>query len=359
MALRIKVPCSGEEHELLISSYDGDGEHLEVGFADHDPEYDIAYAAMGGRMPACYNFEPLFSKGMSYVFLDETMIPAFIKALQEQGVEALGISQDEFVDQVVDFLDWRMSTYNSDLISVDSFLEMVADKLSWMKDNEAFQSGLHRLANIAYRHSEWEVFVSLVKFAKKPLIRIEGTRNETKDEDGPGHSIRNADIKVFVNDEKVDYWDIVLNGWFCDYGPMEWCVERDKNLCSHAYSTTEDFLNVICIDVKEFEMQYAPEAPEIPKYDYDSGFGYRGYHHEAGRNWALLHNDYIWGYFKNEDDAWRVFDMMRDSHDFIGVGVGVYMRLMHYTGKVPEDCDEEDCDVNNPNNWEVLAGEDI
>lgn len=359
MALRIKVQCYGEEHELLVRSYDGDGEHLEVEFANHDPEYDIAVAAMGGEMPPCHDFEPIFSKGMSYVFLNETMTPVLIKAIQEQGVEALGISQDEFVEQVVDFLDWRMSKYNSDLISVDSFLETVADQLSWMKNNGAFQSGLHRLANTAYRHSAWEVFVSLVRFANKPLIRIEGTRDETKDEDGPGHAIRNADIRVFVNDEKVDYWDIVLNGWFCDYEPMEWCVERDKNLCSHAYSTTEDFLHVIGIDVNEFEMQYAPEAPEIPKYDYDSGFGYGGYRHETGRDWALLHNDMIWGYFNNQDNAWRVFDIMRDSQEFIKVGVGVYMRLMHYTGKAPESCSEEECDVNNPNNWEELLGEDI
>jgi hypothetical protein len=372
MALRVPVECSGETHELLIVS-DGDGEHLDATLPNHNWEYDQAFEAMGGDRPMCYEYEELALRGMTAIFgvmregdlsVIRGLLPAFLRAVGAQGVSALGLTQEEFVGSLVDYLEWRLGVYRPELPGIIDFLEIAIPSIPWLQGSKAFQRGLFRLAIAAYERSSEDAFEALSKLADEPLIRIKGTESGSRDKDGAGHRVRDVDVKVFIGDDEVDEWSFTMNGWFSDYGTMDWHTEKASygdSPTGRRYQVdawndaTERFLDVVKVDIRAFEEEYAPPAPKIPEYHYGD--------YRPGFDWAIVFNDdYTWGFFDNRSDAALVFSMMQDSHDFIGVGVGIFLRFMHRTGEIPdecEDCDEDGCDLDDPRNWEELDWENI
>jgi hypothetical protein len=352
MALRLAVKCSGEIHELRIHSVDGDSEHLEVEMGNHEPEYDLALHAFGAPLPECYAVADICRLGTDQILMaDSALAHRFIWAIKDQGLDALGLGQEEFIEAITGFLDWRMGMYEPEIIAPAELLEIVTKSMPELCDTPLFQNKLRKLAVTAYKHEDDTAFSAMSECSHDALMRIHGKEDKSDRKDGAGFGIRGAHMTVTIGDDVVDEWDVVIRGWFCDFEAMEWCTERDKERSNEAYYATGAFLEVQGESVEDAENMFAPPKPDLPQEHYGRKKGY---------DWAILHNQYEWGFFDNGSDAWAVFDAMSGSHEFCGVGVGIFLRLMHRTGAVPEGFDDEDdYDPDDPSNWEELAGEDI
>ena len=280
MALKIKVPCSGEEHEILVKATDEFSDDFEVELVGHDYEYDIAYAAMGGKLPPCYTFEDNLGRGIDGIFGDDVLRKSFLKALGEQGVEVLGMDEPELADRITSGIEVMLGRSESLILGLKDILSDLHKLLPWFEGTRSFKHTVDSLAWMAYDNSDEGIFGLLWEMRGGGLLDIREIDEEG--DWGEGHTTNRVTIRVSINDSEVDKWTFGYVGWFSNIESLKWHIERERDEgsgCSSA--TTDDFLTAAGMDLDAIESKYKPDPPELPK------------RHKTGK-WAIIHENQ-WG----------------------------------------------------------------
>lgn len=298
MPLRIKVACSGEEHEILIKATDEFDDDFEVELVNHDREYDIAFKAMGGDLPRCYVFERNLERGIDGIFGDDVLRKVFLKALGEQGVGVLGMDEGTLADEIVEVVGRPLRRG----LELSDVLSEIHELLPWFEQRIEFRHAVHEWARLAYENGHVGVFDVLWEMGGGGLLAVKEIDEEG--DWGEGHAINRATIKIMIDDSVVDEWTFGCVGWFSDIERLVWYIEREDGSGS-ANGTTDEFLRVSGIEGSDaIESNYRPDPPELPE------------RHKAGK-WAIIQesrlgDDYFCGYFKSEEDARAMYQIALD-----------------------------------------------
>jgi hypothetical protein len=356
MPLRIPIPCSGETHTLdvFIVEYEDGYQELdsEITHEGHSYAHDMSCHEFGYELPECYEYKKAIDgiciDDLPFFFysgevpLSKSLLSAFLKAISEQGIEALGLSEEDFASIVTTYIEAAVNDGSREFGEFKGLLFSINMDLGWFKNTKAFKSAAPALARMAYVNGEDAFFSIVNKMFGGGLIRVE---SEDDPEDGylnPGSAVTKATAKVFIADILVDEWSFGFIGWFCTAGLDEWHVERIDGSGS-AEPTTDYFLKAAEFKKgsEEIENAYKPDRPELPRTS-------------RSGDWVIIHEirgyEYEWGRLETEEDARWVFDAMRDGSITGRGGWGVWVRLMH----IPEGAERGD-----PKTWEEIESDEL
>jgi hypothetical protein len=335
MALKITVPCSGEEHVILVKATDEFSDDFEVELASHSREYDQAFEAMGGDRPSCYIYERSLDFGIDGVLRDDRLRKVFLKALGEQGVDTLGIDEGELAEQITSTIGSLFGGGSSLVTELAYILSELHGLLPWYEQTSEFKKAADEFARLAYENDDVSVFDILWEMRGGGLLSVKEIDEEG--DCGEGHTINRATIKIMIDDACVDSWTFGYAGWFSDFEHMKWTVEREDG-SGDSNSTTEEFLRVAGIEGSDaIEFNYKPEPPEFPK------------RLKSGK-WAVIseggyyrYREDLCGLFKTEDDARAMYAIVLDVHRMSG-DRGTAKLLRRIKGSKADDFDT----------WEVV-----
>jgi len=351
MPLNIKIECAGEKHVIAVFAKENDHGYYEleaeITHPGHDYAYDFGAHEFGYALPRCYEIQEVIESGFDNIFIDEELREAFLQALAIDDAKSLGMEREDFVQIVIDFIE-------DDRLEGGSLLGGILADLPWFKETSVFRDSAHDLAKLAYDNGDNGLFYIVNKLYGGGLIRVEEEDDEENSETGTGYSINRAKIKVFIGDDLVDEWSFGFIGWFCTpdlYSSGSWHVERVGGSGS-ASPETDDFLRTAgfegCSD--GIEKWYRPEEPELPNC-FDSG------------DWALMCDGYLWGRFKTEDEAYWIYDAIREGSWHGRGAFGVELTILHriaslekpeHTGERWKNDDPEDETI-----WEIVTSDGV
>jgi len=354
MPLKIMIPCSGEMHTLdvfIVEDEDGYQElDSEITHEGHSYAHDMSCREFGYELPECYEYkkaiDSIFIDDLPFFFysdkvpLSKNLLSAFLKAISEQGIEALGLSEEDFASIVVTYME--DDDRSREFEEFKGLLFSINLDLKWFKDTKAFKSAAPALARRAYVNGEDAFFSIVNKMFGGGLIRVESEDDPEDSYINPGSAITKATAKVFIDNILVDEWSFGFVGWFCTPDLDDWHVERIDGSGS-AESTTDYFLKAGGFEKgsEEIENAYKPDKPELPRTS-------------RSGDWVIIHeirgHEYEWGRLKTEDDARWAFDAMRDGSIAGRGGWGVWVRLMH----IPEGVERGD-----PKTWEEIESDEL
>ena len=209
MPLKITVPCSGETHTLDVFIVEDDNGYQELAsettHEEHDREYDEGCNEFGYPMPECYKYKDaidgIFIDDLPFFFysdkvpLSKNLLSAFLKAISEQGIEALGLSEEDFASIVTTYMENDLSR---EFEEFKGLLFSINLDLKWFKDTKAFKSAAPALARRAYVNGEDAFFSIVNKMFGGGLIRVESEDDPEDSYIYPGSVVTKATAKVFI-----------------------------------------------------------------------------------------------------------------------------------------------------------------
>lgn len=343
MGLRIKVhDCQNQFHQIIVS--EGEPYEIVVQMPDHDMEYELSLIEFGEPEPLCLYYGRKFERGFSEVFENQRLRKLFFEALEEQGVRALGFSDEYIAEEIIDFI---LSAYNSGRDErIEEALDLIEDvrnRLPWFAQTKQFMGRRNDLAIAAYNcYDGAPLYYELKMMAGRDLFQIKSKITyESKDY---GMVEKQASFSFVIGDSAFDSWDAVWVGYYCTIDTMEWCVERVAESSSEPEEQTKNFLKETGYDKWEDVEERELDIKEF------------GYNDEDGSgNWAIFHDDYLWGRFEKEESAYGTWSVMRDAEEYSGARwnstFGVDIKLMRLRDDLDKD---EDIDYQDIDNWEEV-----
>lgn len=336
LIMEVKSPY-GETHEIRVT-YDKDAEELSVELTGHDdPNYDILATSLGEDECKCYVYEKLISRGFYYLLSSKQVREPFLEALGKQGTETLGLTQDEFGEIVTKFMMGEES-YSWIDTDMEDFLIDLNHHVHWVGKTPAFWQRRFYFVNTIYEgHVNTDVIdplLKLLELKRREACSLVDIQDRLDGEDtGEGHSETEVTFFLKIGRGIVSQWSVIYNAYFDNLESMSWNIEwRDGEVSIS--SDDEEFMNAFGLDWDKIREAAGPEEPSLPWSD-------------SGGQWAIWHDDDIFGRYKSIRDARAVFDAMVDATKWAGYGSSVNIRLM----RVKDDL-EEDADLDDQENWE-------
>ena len=348
MAINIMLECGHDAdlHCVAIHATDAESGEFEVELLDHDSmEWEDMIAAMGGERSNCAKAHDVLSLGLQKIFEYEDLTKSLLKEIAHHGVEKLGMSQEGFARLVIDYVEfliprtgfytgsnewYNLGGYSSE-IDADEFLKLADAYLPWFRKTRAFKRRVHNMALLAYMQQREDAgylnfFARLVAMTKgKRLIRVV-LGNEDVYEEGSGHVRKWLVLQAYMGRTMVDEWRIAVDGWICDFGMWEWCVERDRNESQSPSDATHQILITVghhaahdgmdspsrarsSVDVIEnLVKKHAPEMPAEIRDCWNKDHG----------PYVILHHPHAeFGRFETLEEASVFFDAHVDASEFV------------------------------------------
>lgn len=342
MALKLKIEnCGGETHEIVVTYTD---HGFEVEILNHDVECDLLREELGEKLPRCYHYATTithdFDDLWGEIFQDDEVRIAFIKAISEQGVEAIEMTKEGFANDIIAFIDDNLR-WRDDAAKVEDLLDTIQNDLPWFAEAKAFNENKFEIAELAYTWDAIGIFESLqsmIKKSKYPVDLVSLKISNYNEDYGPGHSERQAKFEFMIGDKRKDYWNALYDGWYWDIESMVWHSERLEESEKPEHVTIE-FMEAAGIDYELQEMQELdPKEPSLPESDGEGDY-------------AIFHDNYQWGQYKSLESANEVYNAMIDAIEHVGHSQDFDITLMKRREDLTEE-ELEDLDDDDIDKWE-------
>lgn len=385
MALTIEVFYPGKEdydnrelHRVSIQAIDPKSGEFEVELLDDDVEQEQMLAFMTGQRSSTLVAFEVLSRGLQGAFEYEDLTKLLLAGIRDDGIEALGMSKEGFAELVIDYvqflipktgfytghIEWHRLDGSSGEVDADDFLALVDKLLPWFKKTRAFKRRVHDLALMAYLQETegagyLNFFHRLVEMTKKKLIHVAFQREEVVDE-GAGHATKKIALGAYIGRSVVDEWEVVVDGWLCDYEMWEWCTQVDKDQSQGSSTTTDEFMRSAghqmtyddrtgqesIVRADEIVEAHAPKMPEEIRDNWNKNHG----------PYVILHEPYyVFGRFETQEEALKYYYAQADASDFTlrspHAGMcGIFLRLIREVD-APDEPEED-----SPEDKATMAG---